>query len=204
MWQCDLKTAESASFQIMSEKFSLKWNDYQPNWRKSLSELRNQTDLSDVTLISDDKVKFSAHKIILSSCSNMFKFIFKDNNQANPLLYLGAVSSVNLGFILDYIYHGEVSLFQEQLDSFLESAQKLEIEGLLGGNEEDLNEETSSIQEEIKSNQIKDDFHYQQVEEKQIVRMEQTVKRRQPQRPSYNQVATFDVRSSTPENWKEN
>ena len=115
----------------MSEKFSLKWNDYQSNWKQSLSELRTDSDLADVTLISEDKVKFSAHKVILSSCSDIFKFILKGNlNNSNPLLYLSGVSSVNLKFILDYIYHGEVNLFQEQLDSFLETAQKLEVEGL--------------------------------------------------------------------------
>ena len=93
----------------MSEKFALKWNDYQSNWVKSLSELRRETDFADVTLISEDKVKFSAHRILLSSCSNMFKFILKENTQANPLLYLGGVSSINIGFILDYIYYGEVN-----------------------------------------------------------------------------------------------
>ena len=113
----------------MSEKFALKWNDYQSNWKSSLSELHKDTNFADVTLISDDKIKFSAHKVIVSSCSNMFKFILKENSNANPILYLGGVTCVNLGYILDYIYHGEVNLFQDQLDSFLESAQKLEIEG---------------------------------------------------------------------------
>ena len=97
----------------MSEKFSLKWNDYQSNWNKALNELRKDTDFADVTLISDDKVKFSAHKILLSSCSNLFKFILKGNVQANSLLYLSGVNSLNLGFILDYIYHGEVNIYQE-------------------------------------------------------------------------------------------
>ena len=120
----------------MSEKFSLKWNDYQSNWNKSLSQLRTNTDFADVTLISDDKIKFLAHKVLLSSCSNLFKMILKENINNSPLLYLGGVSAVNLGFLLDYIYHGEVNLFQEQLDSFLESAQKLEIEGLMGKAEE--------------------------------------------------------------------
>ena len=115
----------------MDEKFALKWNDYQSNWHKSLSQLRNDTEFSDVTLITDDKVKFSAHRVVLSYCSNMFKFILKENDNAKPLLYLGGVRSINLEFILDYIYYGEVSLFQDQLDSFLQCAQKLEIEGLL-------------------------------------------------------------------------
>ena len=125
----------------MNDKFSLKWNDYHSNWTQSLSELRNDQDSADVTLISDDKVKFTAHKIILSSCSKMFKFILKGNFQANPLLFLSGVSSVNLRFILDYIYYGEVNLFQEQLDNFLESAQKLEIEGLIGDNSEQENQD---------------------------------------------------------------
>ena len=64
-----------------SEKFSLKWNDYQTNWSQSLSGLRNDTDLSDVTLITDDKVKISAHKILLSSCSKVFYFILKESKQ---------------------------------------------------------------------------------------------------------------------------
>ena len=120
---------------MSSEKFSLKWNDYQSNWSQSLSGLRNDTEMADVTLITDDKVKLFAHKILLSSCSEVFKFILKESKQQSPLLYLSGISSVNLGFILDYIYHGEVNLYQEQLDGFLESAQKLEITGLLGNNE---------------------------------------------------------------------
>ena len=108
----------------MDEKFSLKWNDYQSNLTQSLSQLRNDKESADITLISEDKVKFSAHKIILSSCSKTFKFILKGSFHANPLLYLSGISSVNVGFILDFIYYGEVNLFQEQLDHFLESAHR--------------------------------------------------------------------------------
>ena len=187
----------------MSEKFSLKWNDYQSNWNRALAELHNQTDLSDVTLICDDKVKFSAHKIILSACSSMFKYIFKDTTHANPLLYLGGVSSVNLGFMLHYMYHGEVSLFQEQLDSFLESAQKLEVEGLLAtDNKDEINEEKNSIQDEVIPEETYDDFKYQQDEEKQVVKIDQTVNyvtRRQQSKSYPTDLTKFDVGSCTPE-----
>ena len=114
----------------MSEKFSLEWNDHQSAWRRSLLKLRTKEDFSDVTLVTEDKVKFSAHKILLSTCSNTLKFVLKENIHPNPLLYLSGISSGNLGFILDYIYCGEVKLYQEQLDGFLESAKKLQIEGL--------------------------------------------------------------------------
>ena len=120
----------------MSEKFSVEWNDHQSAWRKSLSELRAKDDFADVTLVTEDKKKFSAHKILISSCSKTLKFILKDHIHSNPLLYLSGINSENLGFILDYIYCGEVKLFHEQLEEFLESARKLEIEGLFSLDED--------------------------------------------------------------------
>jgi len=184
----------------MSEKFALKWNDYQSNWNSSLSELRKDSDFADVILISDDKVTFSAHKVVLSSCSNMFKFILKENSNANPLLYLGGVSTVNLGFILDYIYHGEVNLFQEQLDSFLESAQKLEIDGLIGHEnmEDETQNERKIYQEEenvIPSAQVK-----------QLARMndnKEIITRRQYRRPQNNDASRIDVTTFTSEEIEE-
>ena len=176
----------------MSEKFSLKWNDYQLKGNRALSEFRNTTDLSDVTLITDDKVKFSAHKIILSACSNMFKFIFKDNTHAHSLLYLSSVSSENLQLILDYMYNGEVNLFQEQLDSFLESAQKLEEEGMLGAKADHFNEEDSS-----KPIDIMQDLD-NELEERQIVETE-CAQRRQIPRTPLNDITKFNVGSLTPE-----
>ena len=119
----------------MAEKFCLEWSDSHSNWRQSLLELRTDNDFADITLVTEDKVKFSAHKILLSSCSDTLKFILKDNIHSNPLLYLSGINSENLQFILEYIYCGEVKLFHEQLDCFLESAKKLEIKGLVGVNE---------------------------------------------------------------------
>ena len=38
--------------------------------------------------------------------------------------------------MMDYIYEGEVKIFQSDLDTFLAFAQKLKIEGLIGGYED--------------------------------------------------------------------
>ena len=154
----------------MSEKFSMKFRDYETNWSRALNDLLTDTDLADVTLISDDKEEFYAHRIVLSSCSNMFKFIFKRNKSSNPLLFLGGVNSINLGYILDYIYQGEVSILQDQLDSFLESAQKLEIEGLLDNNqgkEANFDQEQSLKQEPEESLETEKN-HHQPSEEKSL------------------------------------
>ena len=120
-----------------SEKFSLKWNDFQATVSQSLGLLRAEEDFFDVTLVSDDQRQISAHKLVLSACSSFFKNIFKKNLHSHPLLYLGGVSFDNLEFILDYIYQGEVLIFQEQLDGFLETAKKLNITGLIGNDDDD-------------------------------------------------------------------
>ena len=112
------------------EKFYLKWNDFQSTVSKSFSLLKQEKEFFDVTLVSDDQLQIPTHKIVLSACSRFFKSILTKNPHSHPLIYLHGINSTNLNFILDYIYQGEVQLYQEQLDPFLDAAQKLEIDGL--------------------------------------------------------------------------
>ena len=114
----------------MAQKFNLKCDEFQANWKRSLSNLRRETVFTDVTLVTDDKMKFLAHKILLSSSSATFEYMLKDNIHANSLIFLSGVNSVDLGFILDYIYNGEVNLYHDQLQDFLKIAGRLGIVGL--------------------------------------------------------------------------
>ena len=107
-----------------SEKFSLKWNDFHSNVSKSFGLFRNQEYLHDVTLVSDDQKQVTAHKLVLSASSEYFQNIFKNNKIPNPFLCLDGVSSNDLENILDYIYNGEVQLYQNKTKS-LESRDKL-------------------------------------------------------------------------------
>ena len=115
------------------EKFCLNWNDFQSSIASSFKKARNEEDFCDVTLVSDDEVTIKCHKLVLSSSSSFFRQILSNNPHQHPLLYLSGVNSTDLNFILDYIYQGEVKLFQEQIDSFLNSSQMLKIEGLMSG-----------------------------------------------------------------------
>ena len=121
----------------MSEKFCLKWNDFYSNVSKAFGLFRNEDYLHDVTLVSDDHHQVAAHKLVLSACSEYFKDVFKHNSkpQAHPLLCLDGISSGDLNNIMDYIYNGEVQIFQENLDRFLNVAQRLKLEGLMGNDE---------------------------------------------------------------------
>ena len=49
-----------------SEKFCLKWNDFENNISVAFRELRDDKDFFDVTLACDDE-QIQAHKVILSA-----------------------------------------------------------------------------------------------------------------------------------------
>merc|ERR1712126_527838 len=117
----------------MSKKFKLRWNDFHENVSKSFGLLKNEDYLYDVTLVSDDNLQISAHKLVLSACSEYFKNIFKNNKNPyhHPLVCLSGVSSEDLNSIIDYMYNGEVNIYQEELDRFLNVAQRLKLEGLM-------------------------------------------------------------------------
>ena len=116
----------------MSEKFNLKWNDFQANVSKSFGLFRNESYLHDVTLVSDDFKQIPAHKLVLSATSEYFRNILQQTKQSQPLICLDGVNSEDLRNVLDYLYDGEVKIHQEELDRFLSIADKLKLEGLLG------------------------------------------------------------------------
>ena len=135
------------------EKFSLKWNDFQVNVSKSFHSLRHERDFFDVTLVSDDEQHLSAHKVVLSASSEFFKNILKKANHSSPMIFLSGVNSKNLSFVMDYIYQGEVQILQDELDGFLDTAQKLKIDGLIGSNNHEGEEQETVIdyEEETKA-----------------------------------------------------
>ena len=131
----------------MTEKFSLKWNDYHSNVAKSFRNLRNSSDFTDVTLVGDDQKLVYAHKVVLSSCSSFFNNILRQISNTNPLLCIYGLDSSDIYNVLDYIYNGEVQIHQEKLDSFLKVAQRLQLEGLL---ESELENVENKVEERIK------------------------------------------------------
>merc|ERR1739838_1087047 len=119
----------------MAEKFNLAWNDFKSNTTRAFGLLRNDEFLQDVTLAGEDNHQVAAHKMVLSACSQYFKNIFKNNKHAHPLLCLEGITSADLDNIMDYVYNGEVKIFQDDLDRFLTVAERFKLEGLLGDKE---------------------------------------------------------------------
>ena len=111
------------------EKFCLRWNDFEANISSAFRELKDDEDFFDVTLACDSN-QIRAHKVILSACSPFFKSVLKKNPHQHPLLYLKGVKYEDITSVLNFIYHGEVNVAQEELNSFLSVAEDLQIKGL--------------------------------------------------------------------------
>ena len=137
-----------------SEKFCLKWNEFEPNMVSSFRELRTDTEFSDVTLVCEEDQQVEAHKIILKSCSPFFSKVLARNKHSHPMIYMKGLKASDLMAIVDFIYLGEANIFQEDLDGFLALAEELQLKGLTGSQSE--KNETSEGQKEVpkKSNRV--------------------------------------------------
>jgi len=116
-----------------TEKFCLKWNDFESNVSGAFREIREERDFFDVTLACDDN-QMEAHKVIISACSPMFRNILRRNPHQHPLLYLRGVKYKELENVLNFMYQGEVNVAQEDLNTFLSVAEELQVKGLTQGN----------------------------------------------------------------------
>ena len=73
---------------MSQEKFNLTWHTYTDHLRQMLNDMMSSNELADVTLVSEDKKKFKAHKVVLSGSSSVFKSIISDTNLFSPIIYL--------------------------------------------------------------------------------------------------------------------
>ena len=57
------------------DMFNLKWYTYTDHLREMLHDMMSSNELTDVTLVTEDKKLFRAHKVVLSASSPVFKSI---------------------------------------------------------------------------------------------------------------------------------
>ena len=119
----------------------MKWNDFQQNILTSYYDFRKDQDFTDVTLVCKEDNQIKAHRIVLSSCSPFFCRLLKRNNHSHPMIYMRGLKAKDLVAIVDFIYHGEASIYQEDLDGFLALAEELQLKGLAGSDVQNVAED---------------------------------------------------------------
>ena len=137
---------------MASEKFCLRWNDFEQNISSAFRDIRDEKDFFDVTLACDDDSQIQAHKVIIAACSPFFRNVLRKNQTPNQnqnlVLYLKGVKYKELVSVLNFMYMGEVNVAQDDLNSFLAVAEDLRVKGLTqgsGGSERPKSESRSSV-----------------------------------------------------------
>ncbi|XP_030752373.1 longitudinals lacking protein, isoforms H/M/V-like [Sitophilus oryzae] len=133
---------------MTSKHFCLKWTKFQTSILNAFESLQSTEDLADVTLTCEG-ISLKAHKFILSACSPYFRTIFKENPCSHPIVILKDVAYIDLIALVNFMYHGEVMVAEEQLASFLQTATILQVSGLIN------NESPYSVNRQLASKKIK-------------------------------------------------
>jgi len=113
-----------------SEKFCLKWNDFQANINRSFKDWRGEEDFKDVTLASGDGTTIEAHKVVLAASGTFFQNVLKNSKHPHPLIYMRGMTETDLTSVLDFIYFGETRVCENDLNNFFAIADELQLKGL--------------------------------------------------------------------------
>jgi len=141
--------------------FTLNWDSYNIHIREMMDDLINDMDTADVTLVCDDGVKIRAHKLVLKACSLVFKTILHKNSTPNAFIYLRGINSAEMNLLLEYMYLGETTFEQENVENFLQVANDLKIkeineiiQGLNNEPKEDLPSSCEKSQKAVEFNEM--------------------------------------------------
>ena len=133
------------------EKYSLTWQTYSDHLKYMMKELMMNEDFSDVTLVTEDKKHIKANISILSACSPVFREILKRDKNSSTIMYLRGIQFSEIESILQFIYLGEATFYEERMDEFLAVAKSLEIKELCNA-ETETNDEPD--EEKIQSDPV--------------------------------------------------
>ena len=113
------------------EKYNLSWTSYSDHLKSMMKELMMSEDFSDVTLVTEDRKHIKANIHILSSCSPFFQEIWKKEKHLGPkVMYLRGIQYSEMESIMQFIYLGEATFYEEHMEELLAVARSLEIKEL--------------------------------------------------------------------------
>ena len=113
-----------------SDLLCIKWINFRENVSSTFQQLRLENEFADVTLVCENNEQIEAHKVILSAASPFFRTILTQNKHPHPLIYMKGIKANYLAAIVDFIYNGEVNIYQENLNDYLIIAEDLKVKGL--------------------------------------------------------------------------
>ena len=115
---------------MISGSLLLSNSEYLQNQAKFYSDLLECQELTDVTLACDG-FEVGVHKTVISASSLFFRDVIKNSKNQNPFIYLKGVSKDTLESMLQFIYAGEATVMNENLEGLIEAGNELRVIGLM-------------------------------------------------------------------------
>ena len=126
------------------EKLDLDWHTFSDHLFSTSKSFMETKELADVTLISDDQKQLYAHKVFLSAGSEVIRNILINNTHKHPVIYLTNIKHQELEAIIQFIYLGKATFYQDKMGDFLSAARNLQIKEIATGFE--MNDETDDTE----------------------------------------------------------
>ena len=157
------------------KKFNLTQRTFLPYAQDLLKNLYNTNKYSDVTLVCDENKHLQAHKFVLSACSPIFENILDNTDQAKSFIYLRGVKYEEISSILQFIYLGETTFYQDRMNELLSVAQDLMVKEIGQNKESETHDngqnyfnqskaEYQGVEEETNENDVNDSSNHVSVD----------------------------------------
>uniref|UniRef100_A0A1B6D500 BTB domain-containing protein n=1 Tax=Clastoptera arizonana TaxID=38151 RepID=A0A1B6D500_9HEMI len=125
--------------------FCLKWTSHESTLISKLDALLSNENFCDCTLAAEGQ-HLNVHKFVLSACSPYFESLLNLYPTERPIIILKDITYDELKAMVEYMYKGEVNILQDQLDTFIKSAESLQISGLSGNDNDNKIANSSQIE----------------------------------------------------------
>ena len=113
---------------MSKELFNITCNTFSDNLRHMMKDLSNSKDFADVTLVCDDQKQIQAHRNILSACSPVFKNMLQiESHSKHSVIFLRGVQYSEMESIIQFIYLGQTTFYEDRINEFLSIGKSLQI-----------------------------------------------------------------------------
>ena len=117
-----------------SQAYCLRRSNHTSDMIDVFDRMFKDESMTDCALMCAEGHALKAHRMVLSASSPFFRTVFEQmsNYWPNyPIVYLKDMPISDLRAIIEFIYRGEVTVGQQQLESVLRSGESLRIKGLI-------------------------------------------------------------------------
>ncbi|CRK90913.1 CLUMA_CG004602, isoform A [Clunio marinus] len=115
---------------MLPQQYCLRWKYHHSNLQTMFSQLLDRGCFCDVTLACEGQT-LKAHRVVLSACSTYFDSILTNcNSEKDPIIILKDVKFMDIKYLVEFMYKGEINVEHNNLASLLKTAEELRIKGL--------------------------------------------------------------------------